>query len=255
MCLLSGSLALLPVVGYADDSSLAGRTLTDAKLYFTAPVNWDKKNWEVFGGTVAAIVAAHEYDGDVRAHFVKGSNTALDGRDRESTRDALPTAAIFAGTWAYAALIQSRGGYAEGWSMAEAAGLSAVSAYALKLAAGRLRPNETAQVDRWSQSGSSFPSLHATLAFAVGTVLAESGEDNYRWVRRALGYGVAVGTAYARVHDNAHWLSDSVAGGALGMSTAIFVLNRRQHSDGSEGQMGLLPVERGMMLTYSVPIR
>jgi membrane-associated phospholipid phosphatase len=254
MCLLSGGFALLPAPGHAEETSLVSRTLEDTKLYFTAPLTWDKKNWEIFGGTVAAIVAAHEYDDNVRAHFTRGSNVVLDGKDRNSSRDALPTAAIFAGTWAYAALLQSRGGYAEGWSMAEAGGLSAVSAYALKFAAGRLRPNETTHVDRWSQSGSSFPSLHATLAFAVGTVLAESGEDNYRWLRRALGYGVAFGTAYVRVHDNVHWLSDAVAGSALGMSTAIFVLNRRENRL-VQGQIGLLPVDRGMMLTYSLPLK
>jgi membrane-associated phospholipid phosphatase len=59
-------------------------------------------------------------------------------------------------------------------------------------------------------------------------VLAESGSDEYRWVRRALGYGIAGATAYIRVKDNVHWLSDTVAGAALGAATARFAMNRRE---------------------------
>src|SRR5258708_23520138 len=75
--------------------------------------------------------------------------------------------------------------------MLEAAGFSAVTTEALKFAAGRARPNETTRVDDWRTGGSSFPSLHVSAAFAIGTVLAESGGDEYRWVRRTLGYGMA----------------------------------------------------------------
>ena len=82
-----------------------------------------------------------------------------------------------------------------------------------------------------STGGSSFPSLHATAAFAIGTVLAESGNDDYRWFRRALGYGIAGATAYIRVKDNVHWMSDTVAGAALGAASARFAMNRREARD------------------------
>ena len=39
-------------------------------------------------------------------------------------------------------------------------------------------------------AGDSFPSMHVSTTFAVGTVLAESGGDNYRWLRRGIGYGL-----------------------------------------------------------------
>src|SRR5690242_11470189 len=77
-------------------------------------------------------------------------------------------------------------GYGEGWAMAEAAGLSGVTAYALKFAAGRRTPDQTTNPNEWGRSGTSFPSFHSTAAFAVGTVLAESGNDEYRWLRRLL---------------------------------------------------------------------
>ena len=227
-----------------------GRTLLDdTKLYFTAPLRWDGRDWLYFGGTLAAIGVAHEYDDNVRAHFANASNATLDKQDPHSLRDAAPAAAIVVGTWAFAALKDDSAGYEEGRQMLEAAGLTAVSTTLFKFAAGRTRPNETLRVDDWSQSGDSFPSMHSSLAFAIGTVLAESGNDKYRWVRRVLGYGIAGGTAYARLHDNVHWFSDTVAGAALGIATAHFAMNRGE-ARAQESAFAISPTEGGVMLTY-----
>ncbi len=111
--------------------------------------------------------------------------------------------------------------------MIEASIFSAVTSEGLKYVAGRERPNETLEQNDWRMSGSSFPSLHSDLAFAVGTVFAESGEDDYRWFRRLIGYGMASATVYLRVDHNAHWFSDTVAGAAIGMASAHFSMNRR----------------------------
>jgi membrane-associated phospholipid phosphatase len=208
------------------DSLGAADVWTDTKLYFTAPLRWDVQDWLFFGGAVAAVGAAHQFDGNVRRHFAT-STQPLDGKDPHSLRDAAPAAALVAGTWLYAGLIGNQSGRVEAYTMLEAAGFSAVTTEALKYAAGRLRPSETTRVDQWRSSGSSFPSLHASAAFAIGTVFAESGGDDYRWARRVLGYGVAGGIAYIRLHDNQHWLSDTVAGAAIGAASARFTLNRR----------------------------
>jgi hypothetical protein len=244
-------LSVLLSVPCSAAQSISRRLLEDTKLYFTAPLRWDGEDWLYFGGTLVAIGAAHEYDDNVRNHFATGSKATLDGKDPNSTRDALPTLAIVAGTWAFATLVNDRAGYEEGWSMLEAGGLTAMSTTLFKFAAGRKRPNETTRVDDWSRSGDSFPSMHVSAAFAIGTVLAESGGDDYRWVRRALGYGIATATAYARVHDNVHWLSDSVAGAALGIATAHFVMNRRDARSQPSSFM-VAPTEGGgVMLTYT----
>jgi membrane-associated phospholipid phosphatase len=206
----------------------AKNVLEDAKLYVTAPLRWDVNDWLYFGGALAAVGAAHAFDGDVRRHFAVGERAVLNGQDKDSVRDAIPAAAVVAGTWAVAALIGDRAGEIESYTMLEAAGFSLVTAEGLKFAAGRERPDETTHVNEWRDSGTSFPSFHATAAFAVGTVLAESGGDDYRWIRRILGYGMATATAYARLHANAHWLSDTVAGAAVGVATARFAMNRRE---------------------------
>ena len=239
----------------AADSAAAeqpSQLASDIKRYFTAPLHWDRGDWAWFGGALVAIGAAHHYDTQVRTHFIKtlGASKA----NSKDVQDAIPTAAVFVATWGYATLIGDTNGRGEAWAMLEAAGLGGVTAIALKYAVGREGPDQTSNPNQWRKSGgNSFPSFHSTAAFAVGTVLAESGNDDYRWVRRFLGYGLGAATSYERLKHNAHWLSDTVAGAALGIASAHFAMNRRDRTD-DETSLRVVPVERGAMLTYNVSL-
>jgi hypothetical protein len=242
---------------FAEHSAVAAEsigvstTLEDTKEYFTAPLRWDTEDWLYFGGALVAIEAAHEFDTRVRDHFTGNEKNALNGgQDKNSLRDAAPTVALIAGTGLYAAFIRDSDGYRETWSLLEAGAFSGITAEALGYAGGRARPDASSSPNQWRAGGDSFPSLHVSVAFAVGTVFAESGNDEYRWLRRILGYGIASGTAYVRMKENLHWFSDTVAGTALGIATARFVLNRQDGED--HGAIAFAPVERGWQLSYSV---
>jgi membrane-associated phospholipid phosphatase len=243
-------LGILPVTGRAD--SLLDTTLQDTKLYFTAPLRWDGEDWLYFGGALIAIGAAHSFDERVRDHFATGSKAILNGgEDKNSLRDAAPTVALIAGTGLYAAFLDDRDGYREAWSLIEAGAFSGATAEALGYATGRERPDATTSANKWGKGGDSFPSLHTTVAFAVGSAFAESGNDEYRWIRRIIGYGVAGATGYVRTSENVHWLSDSVAGAALGIGTARFVLNRQEAQDHAAA-LQFQPVKNGWLLSYSM---
>jgi hypothetical protein len=239
-------------IHYTQDPTLAERTLGDAKAYFTAPLHWDAHNWEFFGGAVAAIVVAHHYDTQARDHYDDGYKSPFGPKESGEITDLLPGAALLVSTWGYASLLGNQSGKSEAWNMVESTGLSLVTAYALKYPIRRTGPDATTDTNAWFKGGSSFPSEHTTLAFAVGTVLAESGNPDYRWLRRVIGYGVGFGTAYLRMKHNAHWLSDTVAGGALGMASAHFVMNRSAERDeGDDSAISLVPVQGGVMLAYT----
>jgi membrane-associated phospholipid phosphatase len=197
---------------------------------------------------LAAIGVAHQFDGNVRKHFTANSPGSL-STNTHDLQDALPAAAMFVGTWGYANLISDQWGRREAGTMFEAAALSVGTAYVLKFAAGRQRPDQTTDPNQWEAGGSSFPSVHTTAAFAIGTVLAESGNDEYRWLRRVLGYGAAGFTVYERLKHNAHWLSDTVAGAALGTATARFAMNR---SDGAKqgANITVSPLYHGLMFNF-----
>jgi len=84
---------------------------------------------------------------------------------------------------------------------------------------GRLRPSETTDpyVFKPFTQHDAFPSGHSTMAFALATSLAE--EVHNRWVTAAL-YAGATGTAWSRLNDHRHWLSDVMAGAAVGITAA-----------------------------------
>jgi membrane-associated phospholipid phosphatase len=221
---------------------------SDIKAYFTAPLRWDAGDWAWFGGSLLAIGAAHHYDTQVRTHFVEKEGPKV-GSNSEDWQDALPTVAVIGATWLYAGFSDSSAGRREVWEMLEAGGLSIVPTYVLKFAAGRESPYQTSDPNEWFKGGKSFPSEHTSVAFAVGTVLAESGNDEYRWLRRLLGYGLGAYTGYERLKHNAHWLSDTVAGGAIGMASAHFVLNRHSGT-GQDSHLAVVPINGGAMLVY-----
>jgi len=241
-----------PPAASAPQASRSGLA-SDIKRYFTAPLHWNRSDWAWFGGALVAVGATHHYDTQVRTHFLK-TLTSAPTTSSKDVQDAIPAAAVFVATWGYANLIDDRNGRAEAWAMLEAVGLASVSGYALKYAVGREGPDRTSDPNQWRKGGgNSFPSVHSSAAFAVGTVLAESGSDDYRWMRRVLGYGLGAATGYERLKHNAHWLSDTVAGAALGIASAHFAMNRRDRTDEETG-LSVVPLERGALLTYQVSL-
>jgi membrane-associated phospholipid phosphatase len=66
----------------------------------------------------------------------------------------------------------------------------------------------------------SFPSGHATVAFAVSSVLAEQFDVPLLTIGL---YSLSTLTALSRVYDDQHWLSDTFAGAVLGTVCGISV--------------------------------
>ena len=74
-------------------------------------------------------------------------------------------------------------------------------------------------------SGNSFPSGHAALAFATATSLSL---NHRKWYVVVPVYTWATGVAYSRVHLGVHYVSDVVAGAALGTGTAWLAYKLRR---------------------------
>jgi len=127
-------------------------------------------------------------------------------------------------------------------------------AAALKIGVGRVRPRDVAQETDHFQPFSrnhSFPSGHATLAFAGAAALDQ--ETTAGWVPW-VAYPVAALVGWSRVQDDEHWASDVVAGAALGFwtarktETALRVRDRRNESLG----LGLQGDGKGLRLAARV---
>jgi hypothetical protein len=224
----------------------------DVRDYVLSPLSWDNNDWTWFAGSVAAIALAHQYDDNIQSHF---GPRPLDGKDRHSTRDMLPIAALTAFVVADGYLL---GGGSETQAVAknmlESGALAVGSTLVMKYAFGRERPNETLDDNRWRKHGDGFPSMHTSVAFAVATSFAEQ-QSEHPWTRRLVAYGLATGTAYVRVHDNVHWLSDVVAGAALGIATGRWVNHRKAEGAERAQAWSVAPMADGVGIRWTMNLR
>ncbi len=110
----------------------------------------------------------------------------------------------------------------------------------VKVLAGRARPEVDIENPRDFQlfrgrKGSafqSFPSGHATTAFAFATTLSSElarWQPGTRWTVGPLLYGSAALVGASRMYNNKHWASDVLAGAAIGTFVGTKVV-RYQHS-------------------------
>jgi membrane-associated phospholipid phosphatase len=118
-----------------------------------------------------------------------------------------------------------------GTRLVAAVALSAAELEAMKYLVGRSRPNEgvgaysfhpftSGEDSAGVETRGSMPSGHVTAAFAVATSLSD---DIKSPLVHVLLYTAAAGTAFSRINDNRHWLSDCGMGAVLGIFTAKVV--------------------------------
>lgn len=121
-----------------------------------------------------------------------------------------------------------------GWiSLQSIAGAAAIS-IAAKHVVGRARPVENQ--GQWSttsdRSNASFPSNHASVAFAAVTPFAK--EYDAPWL-----YGVAAIGSLGRTANRQHWVSDVVAGGLLGYAVGGWLWKAQR--DDTASQFAITP--------------
>ena len=100
------------------------------------------------------------------------------------------------------------------YDMSQAIIVNGIWTFAIKVAAQRERPN--------MENNKSFPSGHASMAFSWATVI-----DRHYGLKGGIpAYAVATFIATSRMAKHAHWLSDVVAGSALGFGIGRAVVRR-----------------------------
>jgi len=190
------------------------------------PLRWSTV--AIVSGVVAAT--AYAVDGSVarniRDHPSADRRSAADKLERFGTATVIgPTV----GTLAVVGLLTGRKQLSDiAFNATEALVMATVATHGLKLVTGRERPRNDPDLggdDFAPFSGAdAFPSGHTAAAFAFATSLGDAVDRP--WARVGL-YALATGTAWARVAQEAHWVSDVIAGAAIGVAAAKFASGRR----------------------------
>jgi len=185
-------------------------------------------------GITAGLIVADPYDTSYfrRTNDFEGFNDAFSGPITAGEIAIVPVAFLVVGHFRHDS-------YAEKTALlaGEAYADSAVVDIAMKVATRRLRPSDippsgpfsdTFFSSRVSPSGinTSFPSSHASAAFAVATVFSHRYRQ-YRWVP-FVAYGMASVISFSRVTNQAHFSSDVFIGAALGFAIAEFAVLRQR---------------------------
>ena len=119
-----------------------------------------------------------------------------------------------------------------GFLASEAAVNAAAVDFAFKSMFQRQRPYIGIGAGRFFAGGSSFPSEHAAVSWAVAGVVAHEYPGTFT---KLVSYGLASAVTVARVTGREHFPSDAVVGSALGYFIAQQIYQRRRDPEVSEG--------------------
>lgn len=232
--------------------SLFPQLKKDASHIATAPLRWEGSDWAKFGLGVAAVGGAILLDRDLRQAVDRNSSSGL-----LRVADAV---APFGSEYSFGvlgafylggkllknekALSVAQDGLAS--SLIAAGVISPI----LKVTVSRQRPTQAESTFDRDRGGMSFPSGHATQAFAVASVIA-AHYDSF-WVRAAA-YGLAGLVGLSRMQQGEHYASDVLAGALIGtaVGNAVVRFHESEHLRISFAP-SMNPRARGVALTLSL---
>lgn len=216
----------------ADVKPLAHQIVKDAEDLATAPVRWRHRQWLRFAEGTGAVLAAYAADDQIVRLVSRRQNHLLNNYLGNVTH-------LGGGYGVDLTALLAVAGYIRGDERMADAGVEAFESSiaaagivtpVIKDAVGRARPIYALGKHSFHPLNSayqSFPSGHATNAFAIASAIATRYDDS-RFVP-AIAYGLATSVAVARVHDRVHFASDVIAGALIGRAIAkSIVWNHRR---------------------------
>jgi membrane-associated phospholipid phosphatase len=217
---------------------LITRSYEDAKHVLTSPLRWNQQSLVTFAVLSAGTFGLMHADEDLQDWVQERRNSTTDGISKWTDRYTKRTTGLTIGGLYLGGMIFCNKKAKETALLSlESVALAEGITKGIKYLVGRTRPFGDKGAFHFDplqfpppSSSLSFPSGHATTAFALSSVIAEQ----YGNLPLTLAlYGWATVVALARVNNNAHFFSDVFWGGVIGISVGktIVRFNRKKASE------------------------
>lgn len=221
----------------SDFFELPRETLKDTKRILFSPAKFTGKDWLLAGGAVSFTALCFTVDEPVQRWSQENQNNPADvvatyvGEPMGNSLYMIGGSLVI---YAGGKLVGNENVAQPALTAFKATLIAGGAAGVIKFLMHRARPNENIPADAFDWSGPSFQtdnlsfvSAHSTTAFALASSLSTYYKD-YKWVAWVT-YPLATVTAWSRVYQNKHWVSDVVGGAALGIFIGKTVANPEKY--------------------------
>lgn len=227
--------------------------MEDAGHVLSAPARWERRDWLIFSLEAAGVAAVSRFDRPIQKRLQRNRDGIADDIARIAEPFGAEYSFIVLGGFYLTGALADRPKPKEVALDGLAASFiaSVIVTPTIKIVVGRDRPAQSERVDDVHPfrffGDNSFPSGHATQAFAAASAIATHYDSI--WINAAA-YGVAALAGFARVQHNAHFASDVVAGALIGTAVGRATVHYNEASRGllSFGPQ-IDPDRRGWALT------
>ncbi len=233
---------------------VGGALLEEAKRYacdgaalVTSPLHWSGRDWTMFGAFAASLGVLLATDEQTYVAIQERRSATTDAISDATTGFGQPYAWAIAGGLLAGGLITKNDAMRDtGRDAIEAAAFAGLLTAIFKPVFGRERPDQSngqTVFHGFSSRYESFPSGHATIAWAVASVVAMRTDG---WIVPTVAYTLATLVAFDRVNDEKHFVADVFTGAAIGVAVGRFVVGRHRETTPSGVALAIVPIPGGI---------
>ncbi len=213
----------------------------------------DTKAWDL-AGTAAAIAVGYSIDNNIKDFSQKNVNSL---NNHIFIIDNIYgngyTLIGIVGVYSYGLFLNDPGVRKIGLQTIQAVGYAGLITSILKSIVGRSRPYTNSGKANYhpfntQAAETSFPSGHATVSFAVSTVLANNTDNIFL---KILCYAASGWVDCSRIYHNDHWLSDVIAGSAIGYFVGNYVTSNYDKTENNNSGLSFYYSPTSLGFSYS----
>ena len=231
-----------------DTVGIGNKLLNDIELsfdnnlnFFSRPAEFNSSDWFKLAGVTVATGALMTIDKEVQIETAKHHSNFQNDITKVGKYygEIVPIAVSAIGVYGGGLIFGNKEMRTTGRILIESLAASGITTTILKSIIGRSRPYKNEGEFKFNffetkTSNTSLPSGHTTVAFTISTVLAERIDNIYASIGL---YGLASLTAYERIYDDRHWLSDTFLGAVIGISAGKFFSDLETESENKKSNV------------------